>query len=61
MAEKTEDSRIMQDGKPINAVILQRCINLFLLTLDKDFLTLTTQNTTEKQSTNSHTRQNCTS
>jgi hypothetical protein len=39
----------MQVEKHINAVILQRCINLFLSTHDKDFSTFTAQNTTEKK------------
>jgi len=36
----------MQDVKPILAVILQRCINLYLSTRDKELQTCTAQNTT---------------
>jgi hypothetical protein len=36
MAGETEYFRKMQDWKPINAVILKRCINLYLSTHDKD-------------------------
>ena len=48
IAGTTEDFRRMQDGKPIKAVTLQSSINLYLSTHDKDFLTFTAQNTTEK-------------
>jgi len=47
MTIETGDFRKMQDVKPLHAVSLQSCINLYSSTHDKDLQTSTAQNTTK--------------
>lgn len=47
MTRETGDFRKMQDVKPLHAVSLERCINLYSSTRDKAIQTFTAQNTTK--------------